>query len=65
MNYDRDGLIKDRIDKAKETFEAAKLLASESHWNSAVNRLYYCAFYVVLASLAKMNAKTSLGTADL
>ena len=59
MNFDLDGLIEDRIDKAKKTMEAAKLLASESHWNSAINRLYYSAFYVVLASLAKMNAKTS------
>lgn len=59
MNYDQDGLIKDRIAKSKETFEAAKLLTSESHWNSAVNRLYYSAFYAVLALLAKMNAKTS------
>ena len=44
MNYDLDGLIKERIRKATETFEAAKLLALENHWNSAVNRLYYSSF---------------------
>ena len=59
MNFDLDALIKERIRKAKDTLEAAKLLASKNHWNSAANRLYYSAFYAVLALLAKMNAKTS------
>lgn len=59
MNYDKVGLIEERIRKATETFEAAKLLASENHWNSAANRLYYSAFYIVLALLAKMDVKTS------
>ena len=59
MNFDLDGLIKERIRKAKDTLEAARLLASENHWNSAINRLYYGAFYAVLALLAKMNARTS------
>ena len=59
MNFDLDALIKERIRKAKNTFEAAKLLASENHWNSAANRLYYSAFYAVLALLARMKAKTS------
>ena len=59
MNYDLDGLIKERIRKAKDTLEAAELLALENHWNSAINRLYYSAFYAVLALLAKLNARTS------
>jgi uncharacterized protein (UPF0332 family) len=59
MNFDLEGLISDRIEKAKVTLEAAKLLASKNHWNSAVNRLYYSAFYAVLALLAKVNTKTS------
>ena len=59
MNFDLDSLIKERIRKATDTFEAAKLLASENYWNSAANRLYYSAFYAVLALLAKMNAKTA------
>jgi uncharacterized protein (UPF0332 family) len=59
MNFDLDGLIKERIRKAADTLEAAKLLASENHWNSVINRLYYSAFYAVLALLAKMDARTS------
>ena len=59
MNFDLEALIKERIRKATDTLNVAKLLASENHWNSAVNRLYYSAFYAVLALLAKMKAKTS------
>ncbi len=59
MNYDLDALIKERIRKAKDTLEVSKLLVSENHWNSAANRIYYSAFYAVLALLAKMKAKTS------
>ena len=59
MKYDLDGLITERIRKAKDTLEAGKLLGSENHWNSATNRLYYSAFYAVLALLAKIKAKTS------
>ena len=59
MNFDLDALITERIRKAKETLEVATLLSSENHWNSTANRLYYSAFYAVLALLAKMKAKTS------
>ena len=59
MTYDLDSLIRERIRKAEDTLEASKLLASQNHWNSAANRLYYSAFYAVLALLAKMEVKTS------
>jgi uncharacterized protein len=36
---------------ARKTFEAAKLLADNGFWNSAVNRLYYTLFYSVNALL--------------
>jgi uncharacterized protein (UPF0332 family) len=40
-----------RIESAHKTFEAAKVLAENEFWNSAVNRLYYAAFYAVNALL--------------
>jgi|AntAceMinimDraft_16_1070373.scaffolds.fasta_scaffold567588_1 hypothetical protein len=34
-------LVSYRLSRAGETFEEAKLLAQESHWNAFANRLYY------------------------
>lgn len=52
-----------RIQSAKETLKAAKLLAENSHWNSAINRLYYTCFYVISALLYKydINANSHVG----
>ncbi len=40
-----------RIETAYNTVEAAKLLAGNGFWNSAINRLYYALFYAVNALL--------------
>ncbi|WP_375580342.1 HEPN domain-containing protein [Marivirga tractuosa] len=48
---DRRVYVKYRIDTAYKTFEAAKVLAENNYWNSAVNRLYYSVFYAVNAIL--------------
>jgi uncharacterized protein (UPF0332 family) len=52
-----------RIQSAKETLKAAKLLAENSHWNSAINRLYYTCFYAISALLYKydINANSHAG----
>lgn len=42
-----------RIKSAFNTFDAAKVLADNGFWNSAVNRLYYAVFYSVNALLVK------------
>jgi len=42
-----------RIEGAKETLKAAKLLADNGHWNSVINRLYYVCFYAISALLYK------------
>jgi len=42
-----------RINSAKETLDAARLLADNQYWNSAINRLYYSCFYVISALLYK------------
>jgi len=38
---ERKEYVKYRIESAHKTFEAAKVLAENGFWNSAVNRLYY------------------------
>jgi len=46
-NFDeqsRIALVKYRIDRAKETLSEAELLAKESYYNAAANRLYYACF---------------------
>jgi uncharacterized protein (UPF0332 family) len=52
-----------RIQSAKETLKAARLLADNSHWNSAINRLYYTCFYAISALLYKydINANSHAG----
>jgi uncharacterized protein (UPF0332 family) len=50
---DRNEYIKNRIETAYKTFEAAKVLSENGFWNSAVNRLYYSVFYAVNAILVK------------
>jgi len=43
-----------RINSARETFEAAKTLAKDKHWNSVINRLYYVCFYAILPCYINM-----------
>ena len=52
-----------RIQIAKDTLIAARLLSDNSHWNSAINRLYYSCFYAISALLYKydFNAKSHNG----
>jgi len=52
-----------RIQRSKETLNAARLLAENSHWNSAINRLYYSCFYAISALLYKydINANSHAG----
>jgi len=43
--------IQYRLESSRKTFEAAKVLAENGYWNSAINRLYYALFYSVNALL--------------
>lgn len=45
--------IKYRIASAYKAYEAAKVLAENNFWNSAVNRLYYAVFYATNALMVK------------
>ena len=51
MNYDKQTIIKYRIERAKETWEEAQRIADNHYWNATVNRLYYACFYIVHALL--------------
>lgn len=57
-------LIDYRINRAKETYLDAQILAKKERWNSAINRLYYAAFYIVTALLLSKELKptTHAGT---
>ncbi|MFH0975253.1 MAG: HEPN domain-containing protein [Spirochaetota bacterium] len=46
-------LLNYRISRAEESLEETRILASASHWNACVNRLYYACFYIVSALLIK------------
>jgi len=46
---DKEEYISYRLQKADETFRAARELIKGGFWNSCVNRLYYACFYAVNA----------------
>lgn len=50
-------LINCRLSRAKDTFEDAIILAEKEKWNSAINRLYYSAYYAVMALLLNSDLK--------
>ena len=49
----RLGLMCYRMERAEEALEEAAILSERSHYNAAVNRLYYACFYAVQALLLK------------
>jgi uncharacterized protein (UPF0332 family) len=55
----RQSLVRYRIERADETIIEAKLLATEGHYNAAINRLYYACFYAALALLVANGITTS------
>lgn len=55
----RKALMQYRLDRAEETIREATLLASEGHYNAAVNRLYYACFYASTALLVANDISTS------
>ncbi len=59
MTGEKGDLVKYRLERAKETLEDAQLLIESKRWNSAINRLYYSAFYTVIALLLNENYKTT------
>jgi len=61
---ERNEYVKYRIESAHKTVDAAKVLAENGFWNSAVNRLYYAVFYAVNALLVMNNIQTKSHSAS-
>jgi len=63
MKAFREDLIQYRLHRAKDTFEDAQILAERRKWNSSINRLYYSAYYAVMALLlfSELNPATHNG----
>lgn len=57
MTGSKTDLIRYRLSRSKDTFIDARILADKERWNSAINRLYYAAYYAVIALLLKYNLK--------
>jgi uncharacterized protein (UPF0332 family) len=57
MKEEHDGYIRYRMERAWDTLDDAKILASKGKWNSTVNRLYYSVYYAVMALLLKNGLK--------
>ena len=55
---ERTEYVKYRIEKAYQTYEAAKVLSENGFWNSAVNRLYYTLFFAANALLVLKGIET-------
>jgi uncharacterized protein (UPF0332 family) len=57
MTSSREDLINYRLERAKDTLDDARILADKEKWNSTINRLYYAAYYAVIALLLNSNLK--------
>jgi len=57
MTDSKKKLIKYRISRAKDTYDDALILAERKKWNSTINRLYYAAYYAVMALLISKGLK--------
>lgn len=57
MTGSKTDLIRYRLSRSKDTFIDARILADKERWNTAINRLYYAAYYAVIALLLKYNLK--------
>lgn len=51
MKGSKKDLIHYRLLRARDTYEDAQILAERNKWNSTINRLYYAAYYAVMALL--------------
>ncbi|MFH1297556.1 MAG: HEPN domain-containing protein [Bacteroidota bacterium] len=59
MTGSKQDLIKYRISRAWDTFDDARILAEKGKWNSAINRMYYAAYYAVTALLLNSDLRST------
>jgi uncharacterized protein len=51
----KEDLIIYRLIRAKEALDDARILVEKARWNSAINRLYYAAYYAVITLLLNID----------
>jgi len=59
MREEIAALVRYRLTEARESLEEAGVLARESRWRGAMNRVYYAMFYGALALLAVKQLEAS------
>ncbi|MCD7906571.1 MAG: HEPN domain-containing protein [Clostridium sp.] len=52
-DYEREQIVKLRLEKAEATLKEAELLMQGGLWSGVVNRIYYVCYYMVSALLVK------------
>ena len=57
MTGSKQDLINYRLSRSFDTYDDAKILADNKKWNSTINRLYYEAYYAVMALLLNHDLK--------
>ena len=57
MTGSKQDLIKYRLSRSIDTYDDAIILADKEKWNSTINRLYYAAYYAVIALLLSQDLK--------
>lgn len=57
MKGSKEDLVRYRLLRARDTLDDAQILADNNKWNSAINRLYYAAYYAVMALLLDSDLK--------
>jgi uncharacterized protein (UPF0332 family) len=64
---ERQELVKYRISKARVTYNEVELHVENKLWNTAINRLYYACYYVVIALLIDkdIQAQTHAGVRQM
>ncbi len=67
MTGSKIDLINYRISRSLDTYNDAEILAKNEKWNSTINRLYYSAYYAIMALLLNSDLKpiTHNGTKSL
>ncbi len=59
MSGTKADYIRYRLERADETLDEARLMASNQHWIGCVNRCYYACFYAVSALLFQADLSSS------
>ncbi len=57
MTGSKKDVVKYRLARAKDTYDDALILSERKKWNSTINRLYYAAYYAVMALLISKGLK--------